>query len=82
MDFDWLAKLAAALGADPSTTARIGAANSAGAVLAIAAEADIALADQVAARARLTALGVLAGATAVEVLVFDRNGRLVGSADG
>ena len=82
VDFDWLAELAAGLGADPATAARISAANSAGAALVIAAEADIALADQVAARARRTALGVLAGETAVEVLVFDRNGRLVGSADG
>ncbi len=82
VDFHWLAALAAAAGAEPATAGRIEAANSAGAVLAIADDAAIPLGDAVAAKARATALQVLDGKTDIEVLVFDRAGRLAGSAGG
>ncbi len=82
VDFDWLAEIAAESGADASVATRIRNANSGAEALAIAGEDGFALADAVAARARQTALGVLDGETEIEVLVFDRNGRLVGSADG
>ncbi len=59
------------------------AAASANAVLAVAGgEHARALGDAVAARARAVALRQLAGETAVEVLVFDRQGALVGRAPG
>ena len=74
--------LAAAAGAEPATAGRIEAANSAGAVLAIADDAAISLGDAVAAKARKTALQVLDGKTEIEVLVFDRAGRLAGSSGG
>ena len=82
VDFDFLAELLAELGADPDLVARARGANTAGEILGLAEAAGLPLADAVAARARATALGVLAGATEVEVLVVDRQGRLVGRAHG
>ena len=72
----------AGLGADPDLVARARGANTAGEILGLAEAAGLPLADAVAARARATALGVLSGATDVEVLVVDRQGRLVGRAHG
>ncbi len=57
-------------------------ANTAGQVLDMAAQAGLPLGDRIAAMARETALGVLAGGVAVEVVIFDRESRLVGRADG
>ena len=52
-------------------------------VLSIAFENEIPLADLVAREARMIALGVLDKApVAVEVLIFDRSGQLVGAANG
>jgi len=83
VDFDWLAALAAEAGADQALVDLIGQASSGGAALAIADRAGIALGDAVATRARRTARDVLGDiAIEIEVLAFDRNGRLVGSADG
>ena len=82
VDFDWLAGVAEEIGADGDVAAQLHEAGSAGAALAIAEAAGLPLGDAVAIRARATALGVLDGATDMEVLVFDRGGRLVGSADG
>jgi cobalt-precorrin-5B (C1)-methyltransferase len=82
VDLDWLAELATATGGDQDVAASIRAAGSAAGALASTERAGMALADAVAARARQTALGVLDGATRVEVLVYDRGGRLVGRADG
>ncbi len=78
VDFAWLAGVAAKIGADNDVSARLGQANSAAAALAIAEAAGLALGDAVATRARATALGVLDGAAEIEVLVYDRGGRLVG----
>jgi len=82
VDFDFLAEMLAGLGGDAALVARARGANTAGEILGLAEAAGLPLADAVAARARSTALGVLAGATEVEVLVVDRQGRLVGRADG
>ncbi|NQW12442.1 MAG: cobalt-precorrin-5B (C(1))-methyltransferase [Alphaproteobacteria bacterium] len=80
VDFDWLADKLAALGGDPE---RARHANTANQVLDQALAAGLPLADAVAADARATALGVLDGApVAVEVLVIDRAGVVVGRADG
>lgn len=82
VDLDWLAGLMAELGADAELVARSRAANTAGEVLGLALEAGLPLADAIARHARRTALGVLDGGTEVEVLIFDREGRLVGRSDG
>ena len=82
VDFDFLGDMLAELGGDAILVARARGANTAGEILGLAEAAALPLADAVAARARATALGVLAGETAVEVLVIDRQGRLVGRADG
>ena len=62
----------------PAGSAPLNDAGSAAAALAIAESAGLALGDAVASRARATALGVLDGAAEIEVLVYDRGGRLVG----
>lgn len=81
VDLDWLAERLAELDAEPRLVAGARAANTAGEVLGLARAAGLALGDAVARHARQTALGVLDGETEVEVLIFDREGRLVGRAD-
>jgi len=80
VDFDWLADALEELGAAPASIEAARTANTANQVLQLASDAGLPLADRVAAGARKTALGVLAGETSVEVLVFDRAGALVGRA--
>jgi cobalt-precorrin-5B (C1)-methyltransferase len=82
VNLDWLAGLMAELGADAELVARSRAANTAGEVLGLALEAGLPLADAIVRHARRTALGVLDGETEVEVLIFDREGRLIGRSDG
>jgi cobalt-precorrin-5B (C1)-methyltransferase len=82
VNLDWLAGLMAELGADADHVAGSRAANTAGEVLGLALEAGLPLADAIARHARRTALGVLDGETEVEVLIFDREGRLIGRSDG
>ncbi|MGR0188642.1 cobalt-precorrin-5B (C(1))-methyltransferase [Azospirillum aestuarii] len=80
VDLDWLADRMAELGAAPDSVAEARAANTAAQVLAIAKEAGLPLADRVAALAQRTALDTLDGApVAVEVLVTDRQGNIVGT---
>jgi len=80
---DWLARESVSLGTDATLADAIRNANTAMEVLTLASEARLPLGDLVAKRARETALGVLSGApVAVEVLVFDRAGQVVGIADG
>ncbi|WP_449227132.1 cobalt-precorrin-5B (C(1))-methyltransferase [Azospirillum argentinense] len=80
VDLDWLADRMAELGATPDTVAEARAANTAAQVLSIAREAGLPLADRVAALAQRTALETLDGApVAVEVLVTDRQGTIVGT---
>jgi len=80
VDVASLAALLEDLGAPPDTVSRAGAAGSAGEVLHLSAGAGVKLADAVAERARATALATLAGGIAVDVLVFDRHGALIGRA--
>ncbi len=83
VDQAWLGERLAELGAVPELLAKAKNANSALETLELARAAGIGIGDLVAARARETALGVLAGApVAVEVLIFDRAGQLVGRGDG
>lgn len=83
VDLDWLAERLADLGAGPELIARARAANTAAHVLGMAEAAGLPLGDRVAELARAAALDVLDGApVAVEVLVTDRQGRIVGQASG
>ena len=80
VDLDWLADRMAELGAAPDSVAEARRANTAAQVLSIAKAAGLPLADRVAALAQRTALDVLEGApVAVEVLVTDRQGNIVGA---
>ncbi len=80
--FDLLARRAAELGADAALTAAIAAANTARAALEAAHAGGIPLADAIAADARRTALSQVEGRIAIEVLIVDREGRIVGRAAG
>ncbi len=75
-----LGALARDLAAPPALETAIAACDSAGQALALAREAGLPLADAVAARARFVAQAALAGASAVDVAVFDRAGALIGHA--
>jgi cobalt-precorrin-5B (C1)-methyltransferase len=80
-----LAQMLADLGADGATVAAAKGANTAGQVHEIAATAGLAggkmaLGDLVARRAREVALATLSGETAVEVVIFDRAGEVIGRA--
>ena len=83
VDFAWLAGQLAELGADPGLCDAARDANSALEVLQRATTKGLPIADAVARAARATAREVLGDATtiAVEVLVFDRAGALVGRSD-
>jgi cobalt-precorrin-5B (C1)-methyltransferase len=79
-----LARLLAALGADPAAVAAAGRSDSAAEILTIAGARYTALAEAVARQAREVALATLSGATEVEVAVVDRAGAflaLVGAPD-
>ncbi len=83
VDLDWLADQLARLGAAPDLIAQTRSANTAAQVLGLAQAAGIPLADHVASLARATALATLDGApVAVEVLITDRQGAIVGAAPG
>ena len=80
---DWLAARVASLGGGARLVDSVRGANTAMEVLTIASEAKLELGDTVAMAARETALRVLLGApVAVEILVYDRNGGLIGTANG
>lgn len=83
VDMDWLAERLAELGAAPPVTAAARAANTAAEVLGIAGAAGVPLAGRVADLALATVREALRGApVAVEVLVVDREGAVVGEAHG
>ena len=83
VDLGWLAKLAAGASASDEVVDQIYAANTAMEVLGIASQNKLHLADLVANEARKIALDVLSSApVALEVLIFDRSGQLVGAANG
>jgi cobalt-precorrin-5B (C1)-methyltransferase len=79
VDPAWLVGLAADLGATGGVLEKLGQATSAAQILALAGD-ELPLAQAVAARARETAMAVLAGGVAVDVAVFDRSGTLIGHA--
>lgn len=80
VDMKRLAAAARGAGGTERLVAAIGEANTALHALELAAAAGVPLADVIAEQALASALGVLAGApVAVEVLVVDRGGRVVGS---
>ncbi len=78
VDVPALAATLASLGAAPAAVADAAAAGSAAQVLAIAQGQRLPLADRIAADARAVSQSLLSAATAAEVLVFDRAGRLIG----
>jgi cobalt-precorrin-5B (C1)-methyltransferase len=81
IDLAGLAELAVTAGASAAVAERIVRANTAAEAFEHAALAGVALGDAVARRASTTAGSVIAGSgTALEVVVFDREGRLVGRA--
>jgi cobalt-precorrin-5B (C1)-methyltransferase len=81
VDLDALAEFAVAAGGSADLAARIRAANTAAHAFALAGSAGIALGDTVARAARNVALRVVEGrGIAVEVVLFDREGNLVGRA--
>jgi cobalt-precorrin-5B (C1)-methyltransferase len=83
VDLDWLAERLAALGASADLIAQARTANTAAQVLGMARDAGLPLADHVAELARAAAFATLDGApVAVEVLITDRQGVIVGHAPG
>ena len=82
VDFDWLAAEAKNVGAGEEICRRVREANTANEVLELAQGENIPLTGRVANLARSAALKVLEGEpVAVEVLVFDREGALMGRSD-
>jgi cobalt-precorrin-5B (C1)-methyltransferase len=80
VDLDWLASVAAGLGADAELVDRLRSANTALEVLDRCRDAGVPVADAVADAARRTALDVLDGApVAVGVVAVDRSGTVVGT---
>jgi cobalt-precorrin-5B (C1)-methyltransferase len=81
VDLPALAEFAAAAGGTPALAARIAGANTAAQAFADASAEGIALGDAVAAAAWQTAARVVADTDIkVEIVLFDRNGNLVGRA--
>jgi cobalt-precorrin-5B (C1)-methyltransferase len=81
VDHALLAQFAQAAGGSAELGARVVAANNAAEVFALARAEGIALGDQVARAAKTTAAQVVAGRdVAIEIVVFDRDGVLVGRA--
>ena len=81
-DLEALARLAEEAGAEASLVERIAAANTVMEAFTLAGENGLALGDRVAALAWKTAAKVLSDPhIALEILVFDREGKLVGRTD-
>jgi cobalt-precorrin-5B (C1)-methyltransferase len=80
VDHGALATLARDAGADEALVAAVAGATSAGEALGLAQAAGVPLADVVAARAREAALAVLSGGVALDVVIIDRAGVIVGRA--
>jgi cobalt-precorrin-5B (C1)-methyltransferase len=80
VDLARLAEMLAAQGAPAETVDKARTAATVRQVLGLAAACDLPLADAIAAQARKVALAVVARNLAIEVLVFDAEGRLAGRA--
>ena len=81
VDLDWLIGEVAAAGGAESVTERLSIAETAGQALQIARKLGFPIANLVAQKAHETALEHVAPETAVDVIVFDRHGDLVGRSD-
>jgi cobalt-precorrin-5B (C1)-methyltransferase len=79
VDPAWLVGVAADLGAGAALLDRLRATTSAAQILGLVGD-ELPLAPAVAARARETAMAVLAGGIVVDVAVFDRSGKVIGHA--
>ena len=83
VDFDWLGLRLSDLGAAAAIIEAARGANTANEVLGLSQAQSLELASAIATEARDKAVATLSGAEVdVEVLVFDREGGLVGRADG
>jgi cobalt-precorrin-5B (C1)-methyltransferase len=80
VDMDRLAARLESIGAPTEMVDEARGANTAAQVLALAETRGLPLADAVAADARKVALATVSPSTRIEVMVFDRGGRLVGRA--
>ncbi len=82
LDMDQLATMAIEAGANAELATAIRSANTGLEALNLSIAADVSLADRVAAGAREVAMAALAGGTHVQVMVYDRQGNLVGKSGG
>ena len=80
VDMDWLAGLVGELGGELTLIEKTVHANTAAEVLGYCQTAEIPLGNEIAARARSHSLTTLRGAGAIEVIVFARDGSIVGRA--
>lgn len=81
VDFDWLAERVGQLGGGAELCGQVQGANTAAEVLQLCQGAQLAIADEVARGARMTALDVLRGADVnIETMIVDRAGNIVARA--
>ena len=80
VDREQLAAALLRLGGEPQLAAAARSANTAGEILGMAQSAGLALGDLIAGEARDQALAMVDGKVAVEVIVIDRGGEVVGRA--
>ena len=80
IDREQLAAALGELGADQKVLTAARNANTANEILALAQEHDLPLGDAIAQRAKTQALEMLGGRTAVEIIIIDRQGGIVGRA--
>jgi len=78
VDMGALADMLPSLGAKPKTVEAVKDATTAGEALEAARAEGLALGDTIARQAREVALATLAGDTEVEVMIFEREGNLIG----
>ncbi len=82
VNLDWLSDQVSAGGGSDGFATAVRHAKTAGRALQLSEEAEFPIADLVARQARNIALAQVARETEVEVLIFDRVGKLVGRSDG
>ena len=82
VDLHWLAERISDAGADAAFIESVRCAETAGRALHLAREVDYPIGDLVSVAARKTAREQITDETAIEVLIFDRAGELVGRSDG
>ena len=82
LDLSDMAARAAVIGADQHLCEKIKKSNTGLEALSHCQAANVPIADVMAAGAREVAMATLAGGTQIEVLIFDRQGQLIGRTDG